>query len=390
MCVIEGYIITLPYNTPVTLTCLVCSPPLIDITEPGSTIIYRIRQGDMPRAEEKDNLDDNVSRHLDDEDEHEEQEDEEDLGFYGHIMKKQEVILTEEEKKNIEEEDLQNVHSVAFTPALVKEIISPHSFSILANKEPQVELAEPVLARAREVFRSAVDKAGDGHESKESEPDTLPRKQVVPMLVSMGYDHDQHVMTTIVERILSSSSSQREELDMDEWCLLLEEYHAPAYHYGQVLRKYCGRGEVQRVEELLARGCDVNTGDGEGLTPLHYAAELNQVCVIDALGGVHGGKGGGKGGLNVNAQDKYGWSPLHSAAHQGNTDAVQALLKLGADGTLTDKYGKTPLHYASAQVSEEHCVACSCLSRSHVFCYLPPDIFPSNIDACHLGQEQNL
>jgi hypothetical protein len=286
----------------------------------------------MPNTEEKDTDGDYL---------HDEEEQEEDLGYYGHIMKKTEKELTEEEKLAIEEEDRQNVLSVAFKAASVKEIISPHSFSILADQEPQVELAEPVLAKARQIFYSAVEKAGGKEAGDEAGSDTLPRKNVVPMLEAMGYDHDKTVMTAIVDRI-----TQKEELDVDDWCLLLEEYHAPAYHYGQLLRKYCGRDELTKVQELLARGCDVNTGDGEGLTPLHYAAELNRVRVIQALAAA----GGGAHRLRLDAQDKYGWAPLHSAAHQGNTDAVQALLKLGADASVVDKYGKTPLHYASAQV----------------------------------------
>lgn len=284
----------------------------------------------MPHREEKDSEEKDVG---------DDEEKEEDLGYYGHIMKKQEVELSAEEKLNLEEEDNQNILSVAFKAAEVKEIISPHSFSILANKEPQVELAEPVIAKAREVFRKAAEKAG-----KDSEVSSLPRKHMVPLLVAMGYDHDEKVMTTIVDRI-----TQKDELDVDEWCLLLEEYHAPAYQYGQILRKYCGRDEISRVEELLSRGCEVNTGDGEGLTPLHYAAELNRVGVINTLAAL------AKGRLLVNVQDKYGWSPLHSAAHQGNTDAVQALLKLGADASITDKYGKTPLHYASSQARNRIC-----------------------------------
>lgn len=268
---------------------------------------------------------------LRDEDEEKKEKEEEDLGFFGHIMKKQYVKPSEEHLLARTEEDLANVLNVAFRVAEVKQIISPHSFSILANAEPQVELAAPVLAQAREVFRSNKDSVGG---------ESLARKHIVPMLVSMGYDFDQSLMSKAVDRLAGS----REHFSEDEWCALLEEYQAPAYHYGQILRKYCGRDELSGVEELLVRGCDVNSGDGEGLTPLHYAAELNRVRVINSLADLSRGR------LRVDQQDKYGWSALHSAAHQGNTDAVQALLRLGADPACMDKYGKTPLHYAAAQV----------------------------------------
>jgi len=274
------------------------------------------------------------------EDDVDEEEEEEDLGYFGHIMKKPEEEPSEEELAAREEEDSQNILSVAFRAAEVKQIISPHSFSILANAEPHVELAAPVVAQAREVFGKA---AGGGDDF--GGPVTLPRDKMVPLLVSMGYDFDQNIMSKVVDRLAGS----RQEFDEDEWCMLLEDYHAPAYHYGQILRKYCGRDQIDQVEELLVRGCDVNSGDGEGLTPLHYAAELNRVRIINTLSDLSNGR------LNVSAQDKYGWSPLHSASHQGNTDAVQALLQLGADATCTDKYGKTPLHYAAAQARNRIC-----------------------------------
>jgi hypothetical protein len=287
----------------------------------------------MPHTEEK-------HRDNDDEDEddalrHEGEPEEEDLGYFGHIMRRTEEEPSEEQLQARQDEDEQNVHSVAFREPQVKQIISPHSFSILANAEPRVELAAPVVAQAREVFRSAV-----GGDKDSQGPGTVPRDRIVSLLVSMGYDFDQNLMAKAVDRL----SGQRQEFDEDEWCMLLEDYHAPAYHYGQILRKYCGRDEIDQVEELLVRGCDVNSGDGEGLTPLHYAAELNRVRIINTLSELSNGR------LNVCAQDKYGWSPLHSASHQGNTDAVQALLRLGADASSVDKYGKTPLHYAAAQV----------------------------------------
>lgn len=289
---------------------------------------------DMPKPDEES---------LNDEDGREEKE-EEDLGYYGHILKKRNVELSEEEERRIKEENEENILSVAFKTAEVKEIISPHSFSILANKEPHVELAEPVIAEARNIFRHELEKTHRSESGSENHRGRLPRASIVPMLVAMGYDQDQDIMLNIVDKIFFN-----EDLDIDEWCMLLEDYHAPAYNYGQILRKYCGRGEVDKVKELVARGCDVNTGDGEGLTPLHYAAELNRVSVINVLYSL------GNGGLNINAQDKYGWSPLHSAAHQGNTDAVQALLKLDADVNIMDLYGKTPMHYAAAQGRNRIC-----------------------------------
>lgn len=48
-------------------------------------------------------------------------------------------------------------------------------------------------------------------------------------------------------------------------------------------------------------------------------------------------------------QDRYGWTPLHCAAHQGNKDCVRLLLQYGADVTKVNREGKSALHLAAAQ-----------------------------------------
>ncbi len=50
-------------------------------------------------------------------------------------------------------------------------------------------------------------------------------------------------------------------------------------------------------------------------------------------------------GANFNALDKYGQTPLHSAAQSGNSDVVKYLIEeKGADFNAPDRRGNTPLH----------------------------------------------
>jgi ankyrin repeat protein len=116
-------------------------------------------------------------------------------------------------------------------------------------------------------------------------------------------------------------------------------FFADAYFYGQRLRLFAGRGLSADVKQLLHRQCCVNTGNGEGLTPLHYACEFNRVDVVDTLV-----QFGGKS-LLVNAPDKHGWTALHSAVHHGSLACVRRLLDLpDIDVNAVNRFGKTPLH----------------------------------------------
>jgi ankyrin repeat protein len=54
-------------------------------------------------------------------------------------------------------------------------------------------------------------------------------------------------------------------------------------------------------------------------------------------------------GTDVNAKNKYGWTPLHNAAGlngHGHKEIVELLIANGADVNAKDNVGKTPLDWA--------------------------------------------
>jgi len=77
-----------------------------------------------------------------------------------------------------------------------------------------------------------------------------------------------------------------------------------------------------------------------GRTPLHYATESSRVHTLDLLL---------NHGLDIDAVDSQGRTTLHFAAMNGNLEAVQRLLELGAKHHLVckDKDSRTPLQVAA-------------------------------------------
>lgn len=107
------------------------------------------------------------------------------------------------------------------------------------------------------------------------------------------------------------------------------------------------------VQVLVREGADVNVHTGlkkpgyenkAGWAPLHWAAKNNHPGVISVLASA-----GAE--LNIEGSSTFhAGTPLHVAAGTKNrTEAVEALLKAGADVTVKDDLGNTPLHFSASR-----------------------------------------
>ena len=174
-----------------------------------------------------------------------------------------------------------DLQSVTFSKPSVKNICSRHAGSILALDEPIVPPNPASIEVAKNVFHAALEVSSSGTVNS-SRVSTLSRAAIYDLLLSCKLISDKHqkgIICDLVDRMYKGPT------DMDEKAFLdfLQAFIAPAYYYGQRLRRNAGRGELMDFTELVMRGCDANTGDGEGLTSLHYACEYDRANIVDAL-----------------------------------------------------------------------------------------------------------
>eukprot|EP00879_Flechtneria_rotunda_P004810 GHRR01005082.1.p1 GENE.GHRR01005082.1~~GHRR01005082.1.p1 ORF type:complete len:272 (+),score=126.73 GHRR01005082.1:114-929(+) len=97
-------------------------------------------------------------------------------------------------------------------------------------------------------------------------------------------------------------------------------------------------GDLEAVEDFIAVGKDVNAGDNEQRTPLHYAAGYNHIEIAVQLI---------EAGANLETTDSKGNTPLHYAAGYGRPQLVELLLAHGADKTAKNGSGKTACDLAT-------------------------------------------
>eukprot|EP00927_Polykrikos_kofoidii_P065864 TRINITY_DN61583_c0_g1_i1.p1 TRINITY_DN61583_c0_g1~~TRINITY_DN61583_c0_g1_i1.p1 ORF type:complete len:700 (-),score=91.10 TRINITY_DN61583_c0_g1_i1:57-2120(-) len=99
-------------------------------------------------------------------------------------------------------------------------------------------------------------------------------------------------------------------------------------------------GQLGSLATLLdARASVESRSSGSGATPLHRAAEHDQVCIFETLLSM---------GASLVALDDVSATPLHYAARAGNEASARALIDLGAHVDARTVGGEVPLHWAAA------------------------------------------
>ena len=104
-------------------------------------------------------------------------------------------------------------------------------------------------------------------------------------------------------------------------------------------------GDVAKLQQLIDSGAKVDEiRKGDDATALDVAAYAGRLNAVELLV---------KDGADVNAQTAAGYTPLHLAALKGHVDVVDFLLKHGAEIDPVSTDGDTPLHLAAASGNVE-------------------------------------
>jgi cytohesin len=116
----------------------------------------------------------------------------------------------------------------------------------------------------------------------------------------------------------------------------------------QELIDQCAKGDFSAVKASVAGGADVNYRGKFGNTPLGYS--WADVEIMDFLLA---------NGADPNGLSYEDGSPLALAAYETRSEAVDRLLRHGADPHFRDPAGVTPLHFAVAK--KERATASKCV-----------------------------
>lgn len=272
--------------------------------------------------------------------------------------------MTESQDEVQEQEGFdENLARVTFTHISPSDIISPHSYSILAEPEPLAELPDTMREGIHQSFLPVAAPEGKGSGGKAMKKSNsaetvsgalrvhIPRSEIPSALAKCGFEYAINpLFEYTLKHLLHRYCDEQEEFDFAQLTDLVERLYAPAFLFGERLRRATARGQVNMVRELLLRGCAVNTGDGEGLTSLHFACAHDHEALVMLLVDCCGDR------LLREARDKHGCTPLWIACFSGSDRCVDAMISLGADVNAANDHGRSCLHAAAAK---DHASICT-------------------------------
>ncbi|EER20104.1 ankyrin repeat domain-containing protein, putative, partial [Perkinsus marinus ATCC 50983] len=103
-------------------------------------------------------------------------------------------------------------------------------------------------------------------------------------------------------------------------------------------------GDVETLKALMKKQqIDLNVQDKEGWTVMHHASFMGQTHIVRYLI---------DNGFEIGPKNKFGRTPLHLAAEWDNDEVVELLLSRKADFNVPDKDGCSPLECTLRQAGD--------------------------------------
>lgn len=146
---------------------------------------------------------------------------------------------------------------------------------------------------------------------------SLEREPSIPTLLRAARDADSYLLKIILKKIINDGITPDVLNKTDR--------------NGRTALSYiCSTDLIQFLDLLLQlKGIDVNIGDNEGNTPLHYAAQGGLSEIVNML--LTRCRS-----INIDAKNCWGFTPMMKAALQGKTRCAKLLLFAGASPAVTD------------------------------------------------------
>ncbi|CEP09882.1 hypothetical protein [Parasitella parasitica] len=170
------------------------------------------------------------------------------------------------------------------------------------------------------------------------------KKLTLPTADCIGIDD-----TKLLAEIYCRHAVFNERDNLDDLALLLGNKIWIQHLLSRWFNRAASIGDLHTMERMIAATTiDINeTDDREtGITPLMYAAYFGHVqCLKMLLDQKHS--------IQINHQDKNGWTALIWAIHGQQLDTVAILLRHGADKSIKTKHGRTVYRYPTLMAIKE-------------------------------------